>query len=62
MNVSMNILNTTRCTLTVPMPKGGDPVREMRFATKRIAQQGAREVTLVPNRHGQGWDKKREAV
>ena len=57
MTVSLNILNVPNCTLTVPMRNGGDPVLEMRHANRRIAQQGAREVSLVPNRTGDGWSR-----
>ncbi len=48
--------------VTVSIHAKGDPIYEMKAATRRFAQQGARQCTLVPRRNGKGWAKKKEGV
>lgn len=60
MTTSVRVLGTTNVTIEVPsVPCDG--ALAMRAAQKRFAQQGAREMTLYPNRSGTGWSTKKEA-
>jgi hypothetical protein len=58
MTISVNILETPRVTVILASQKGREPIDTMREATRRFANQGARNITLVPNRSGDGWVRK----
>jgi len=58
MSVSLGILGQPRVTVTVPSEQC-DSIQTMRAATRRFASQGARVVTLVPRRDGEGWKKQK---
>ena len=59
MSVTLGLLNQPRVTVTVPS-EPCDPIMSMRAATRRFASQGAREMTLVPCRDGEGWTVEKE--
>jgi len=48
--------------VTVSVFSKGDPIYEMKAANRRFAQQGAREISLIPRRGGKGWARKKENV
>lgn len=60
MSVSLGILGQPRVTVTVPSEPYHDSAQTMRAAVRRFASQGARVVTLVPRRDGEGWKKENE--
>ncbi len=62
MSVTLAILGLSpRITITVPLPKGGDPIQAMHSARRRFASYGAERVTLIPRRNGgEGWARKSE--
>ena len=61
MSVTLGILGVSpRITITVPQERGTDPINTMRAATRRFASSGARHVTLIPRRDGEGWVQKKE--
>ena len=43
-----------------PIYSNEGAIREMKAANRRFAQQGAREITLIPRRNGKGWAKRKE--
>lgn len=70
MAVDLKILGVEGVSLTVPnitLPDHGGqfaplpPEKVMHQAKKRYAEQGAEQITLIPNRDGNGWKKKNEA-
>ena len=63
MSVTLGILGAhPNITITVPHPKGDDPIQAMHSARRRFASYGAERVTLTPHRgeHGEGWTQKKE--
>ena len=64
MSLTLGILGAhPNITITVPYPKGDDPIQAMHIARRRFASYGAERVTLIPRRDGEGWavrEKKEE--
>ena len=65
MSVTLGILGAhPNITITVPHPKGDDPIQAMHSARRRFASYGAERVTLIPHRgeYGEGWPQKKGGV
>jgi hypothetical protein len=63
MTVSLRLLGVPNVTVQVPSLFNDPAPVVMRKANKRFAEQGARKITLVPCRNGEGWtrlDQKKE--
>jgi len=54
--VTTSILGVPNVSVQVQnLDRDGDPFNSMRMAGRRFASQGAREITLIPDRTGTGW-------